>query len=125
MSTYLVYIQRETKHINIDNVINIDFIKENKVLNEVKKSRKIEEAGIWQLKYYIWYLEKRGAAGITGKIDYPLLKKSIEIKLDENDRQELAKKLKEIEKIGDSELPPKESKKAICKKCAYFDLCNI
>lgn len=45
--------QRGDKHINIDNVINIDFIKEHKELHEVKKSRAIEEAGIWQVKYYL------------------------------------------------------------------------
>ena len=39
---------REDKHINIDNVINIDFIKEQRELHEVKKSRAIEEASVWQ-----------------------------------------------------------------------------
>ena len=44
--------QREDKYINIDNIINIDFIRSQGVLHEVKKSRKIEEAGILQVKYY-------------------------------------------------------------------------
>ena len=48
--------KREEKHINIDNVINIDFIADKKILHEIKKSRKIEEAGIWQVKYYLYYL---------------------------------------------------------------------
>ena len=38
---------RDDKHINIDDVINIDFIREKKELHEVKKSKAIEEAGIW------------------------------------------------------------------------------
>ena len=42
--------KRENKHINIDNTINIDFIKERKELHEIKKSKAIEEAGIWQVK---------------------------------------------------------------------------
>lgn len=37
--------QRDNKHINIDDVINIDFIKSHKELHEIKKSRSIEEAG--------------------------------------------------------------------------------
>ena len=47
---------RDEKHINIDNVINIDFIKEHRELHEIKKSKSIEQAGIWQVKYYLYYL---------------------------------------------------------------------
>ena len=68
--------QRDDKHINIDNVINIDFIKEHKELHEIKKSRSIEEAGVWQMKYYLYYLKQRGVDGLKGRIDYPLLKKN-------------------------------------------------
>ena len=69
--------QRDDKHINIDNVINIDFIKEHKELHEIKKSRSIEEAGVWQMKYYLYYLKQRGVDGLKGRIDYPLLKKNL------------------------------------------------
>lgn len=64
--------ERDEKHINIDNVINIDFIREHRELHEIKKSKAIEEAGIWQVKYYLYYLEERGVKNIKGKIDYPL-----------------------------------------------------
>ncbi len=47
--------KREDKHINIDNVINVDFIQTTGVIHEVKKSKKIEEASIFQLKYYLYY----------------------------------------------------------------------
>ena len=67
---------RDEKHINIDNVINIDFIKEKGILHEVKKSKKIEEASILQVKYYLYYLSKRDV-NVKAKIDYPLLKKNI------------------------------------------------
>lgn len=65
---------KNEKHINIDNIINIDFISEHKELHEVKKSKVVEDAGIWQVKYYLYYLWKRGVKGIKGKVDYPLLK---------------------------------------------------
>ena len=42
---------RENKHVMIDNTINIDFIKDWKILHEVKKEKTIEDAGRWQLKY--------------------------------------------------------------------------
>ncbi len=77
--------KRDEKHINIDNVINIDFIRSSGVLHEVKKSRKIEEAGIFQVKYYLYYLKKKGVTDIRARIDYPLLKQSLEIELTEED----------------------------------------
>lgn len=75
--------KKKDKHVNIDDIINIDFISEHKELHEIKKSKAVEDAGIWQVKYYLYYLQKRGVSGLKGKIDYPLLKKSIIVELSE------------------------------------------
>lgn len=117
--------KRDNKHVNIDNVINIDFIRSSGVLHEVKKSRKIEEAGILQVKYYLYYLKQRGVTDIRARIDYPLLKQSIEIELTEEDEQKMETILKDIHKIIELEVPQKSEKKSICKSCAYYDLCFI
>ena len=59
--------EREDKEIDIDQTIVIDWIDfENKIIHEVKKSNKLEEAHIWQVKYYIYYLETRKAVGFKG-----------------------------------------------------------
>lgn len=68
--------KREKKSILIDNTINIDFIKDGAVLHEVKKTKAIEEAGIWQLKYYMYYLKQKGVETLEAKIDYPLLRQT-------------------------------------------------
>ncbi|MDD6168706.1 MAG: CRISPR-associated protein Cas4 [Lachnospiraceae bacterium] len=117
--------KREEKHINIDNVINIDFIADKKILHEIKKSRKIEEAGIWQVKYYLYYLKKRGVSGIIGKNDYPLLKQSLEVTLSETDEQEIEQILDNINHIVSMDEPLPYEKKKICASCAFFDLCAI
>ena len=83
--------RRDDKHINIDNVINIDFIKEHQELHEIKKSKAIEEAGIWQVKYYLYYLKQRGVKGLTAKIDYPMIKKNIVVALSEDYEVQLQK----------------------------------
>ena len=70
-------------------MINIDFIREHRELHEIKKSKAIEEAGIWQVKYYLYYLEERGVKNIKGKIDYPLMKKTLLVELSEQDREKL------------------------------------
>lgn len=113
------------KHILIDNTINIDFITEHNLLHEVKKSKKVEEAGIAQLKYYLYYLKKRGVGGLKGRIDYPLLKQSVNVELSGEDEIEIENAIKDILKIVSSSLPPKYEKKNICKSCAYYDLCCI
>ena len=66
--------KREKKGILIDETINVDFIKNGAVLHEVKKTRSIEQAGLWQLKYYMYYLENKGIQNISAIIDYPLIK---------------------------------------------------
>lgn len=117
--------QRGEKHINIDNVINIDFIKEHKELHEVKKSRAIEEAGIWQVKYYLYYLKQRGVNGLKAKIDYPLLKKNLMVELSQEDEEQLEKIISEIHALREQIQPPGFRAEKICKKCAYHDLCFI
>lgn len=116
---------RELKHVLIDNTVNIDFIKEWKILHEVKKQKSVEEAGIWQLKYYIYFLRKRGINIEKGILDYPKLKKREEIFLTEEDEKRIEEILLEIREIVNLKLPPKLEKLKICKKCAYFEYCYI
>ena len=117
--------KRDEKHINIDNVINIDFIKSSGVLHEIKKSRNIEEASLFQVKYYLYYLKQKGIENIRAKIDYPLLKKTIDVDLTEQDLEDIEIGLKEIKEIVQLPYPPDIKKKRICKSCAYYDLCFI
>lgn len=116
---------KELKHILIDNTVNIDFIKDWKILHEVKKQKSIEEAGIWQLKYYLYFLKIRGINIEKGILDYPKLKKREEVFLSEDDEKKIKEILSKIEKITVMEKPPELEKLKICKKCAYFEYCYI
>ena len=117
---------RDEKHITIDDTISIDFIREHCMLHEIKKSKAIEESGIWQLKYYLYYLKQRGCKEMKGKIGYPLLHRSVEVELTEADEYRLKEVIKEIQEICDGAITEEfPKKKSICKKCAYFDLCFI
>ncbi len=117
--------KREDKHINIDNTINIDFIGNNGTIHEVKKSNKMEDADIAQLKYYLYYLHKRGVENVNGLIDYPKLKEKVKVSLTESDITEMATKMTAIESILRQKLPPPIKKTKICKQCSYFELCYI
>ena len=106
-------------------VTGYDLCPEHKELHEVKKSKAVEDAGIWQVKYYLYYLWKRGVKGIKGKVDYPLLKKSVIVELSENDIKTLEKIIGEITEIECMDTPPMIVNSKLCKKCAYYDLCFI
>ena len=115
----------EKKGILIDNTINIDFIKNGAVLHEVKKTKKIEEAGIWQIKYYMYYLEEKGVKNIQAEIDYPLLRQTEQIILEQKDKKILKKVIEEIEELYKNDKIPKKIDSKICKRCAYYDLCYV
>lgn len=117
--------KREKHSILIDDTINIDFVRNGAILHEVKKTKSIEEAGIWQLKYYMYYLEQRGVKNISAKIDFPLLRESKEIVLTQDDRNVLENVIKNINDIINTEKIPKTMNSKIYKKCAYYDLCYV
>ena len=116
---------RDEKKINIDGVINIDFIRSKKILHEIKKSNSIEPASLLQVQYYLYYLEKKGLIGLKGILNYPLLKQTVEVNLTDKDRENLDNIIIGIKEILRKESPPALEKNGICKKCAYFDLCFV
>lgn len=117
--------EREKKEIDIDDTIRIDFIGRDGVIHEVKKSDRVEEPHIWQLKYYLWYLKQKGVEGVTGKINYPKLRKTLDVFLEDDDSRKIESILTEIQEIVESKIPPKAEKMKLCKKCSYGDMCWV
>lgn len=117
--------EREKKEIDIDNTIRIDFIGKDRVIHEVKKSDKVEEPHIWQLKYYLWYLKQKGVEGITGKINYPKLRKTLDVFLEPGDDEKILAILAGIKGIMNTELPPTAERMKMCRNCSYGDMCWI
>ena len=60
-----------------------------------------------------------------GLIDYPLLKRKVEVYIDDNDIKKLEDMIVEIKEIKNSEIVPCVSKMKICSKCSYHDICFI
>lgn len=116
---------REKKSILIDEMINIDFLKDWKIIHEVKKSRKLDNAGKWQLKYYIWVLRSKGVDIEKGIIDYPKLRKREEVFLDAKEEKELIEIIEDVKEVLRMNLPPETINKSFCKSCAYYELCYI
>jgi len=119
------YPQRAEKYSEIEiDGSKIDFYDaKNKVIHELKRSDKMEEAHEWQLKYYILLLEQNGVEGVTGILEYPKLKATSSIALAEADRVYLKLVIRNIEAIVESETCPPLLNAKICKSCSYFDFC--
>jgi CRISPR-associated exonuclease Cas4 len=117
---------REEKGIDIDGVINIDWLDDKTgIIHEVKKSDSVEKAHEMQVLYYLWYLKQKGVTGITGEIDYPKLKQKTIVLLTDEKGKELLIAMEEIEQIVASEKPPERINKKFCKTCSYYELCWV
>lgn len=124
-STY----KRESHEIDIstdtDKIVLDFYDTKKKLIHEVKKSDKMEDVHIWQVKYYISILENKGITGVKGEIDYPKLRQKISVELSENDKAELNSIRQAIESVLSMSVPPDTIKKPFCKKCSYYDLCYV
>jgi len=102
----------------------IDFFdRKRKIVHEVKKTNKMEELHIWQVKYYIYILKQSGIDGVTGEIDYPKLKRLIRVKLTDEDEKKIEKVINNINKIIEFTNIPSVINKPYCKKCSYYEFC--
>ena len=121
------YPQRTSKYeeISIDG-IKIDYYDvKNKVIHEIKRSPKIEESHIWQVKFYIYVFGHKSITGVKGRIEYPLLHKTIDVDYTKDDEKNIETMREEIIKISSSDICPGVNKKTFCRNCSYFDFCFV
>lgn len=96
-----------------------------KVVHEIKKSDKVEEAHLAQVKYYLYILEQNGIDGATGIIEYPTLRKTERVELTPEDRIEIVSWQGQIHRLITQAQCPARINKPICKKCSYYDFCYV
>ncbi len=106
--------------------IKLDFYDaNNKIIHEIKRSDKVEDAHEWQLKYYIYVLERNGIKNVRGILEYPVLRKTSPVTLSDSDRRAIAEMIDNIERIIKSPKCPEKSPSKICKNCSYYDFCYV
>lgn len=113
---------RNKKEIEIDGRIKIDLWEKEGVIHEIKKTDKIEDAHIWQLKYYLFYMKHKGVS-LRGKIDYPKLKKCKDVDLTDDDCRYIEELLGRVDEVLQKDVPPEIINSKICRKCSYEELC--
>jgi CRISPR-associated exonuclease Cas4 len=95
-----------------------------KVVHETKKSDKMEQAHIAQVKFYLYVLEKNGVESPTGVLEYPKLRQTQVISaLTPDDKAEVEGWIRDTAKILMQEECPDRIKKSFCKMCSYFEFC--
>lgn len=119
------YLQRSGQYeeIEIDGCKVDYYDTKNKVIHEIKKSDKVEEAHEWQLKYYILIFERNGIEGVSGILEYPELRKKNIVLLSSSDRDYLLKVEEDINKIISGNQCPSTISSRICRRCSYEDFC--
>lgn len=104
----------------------IDFYNhKEKVIHETKRGNAVKQAHEWQVKFYIWLLELNDIEGVSGKIEYPKLRKTSDVYLTEPDREYLKQSVKDIQMLIMSDHCPSKIESKICKKCSYYELCYV
>ena len=121
------YPQRSDKYEELEvDGCKIDFYDaHNRVIHEIKKSDKIETAHEWQVKYYIWVLERNGINGVTGLLEYPTMRQTEKVTLNDVDRKRILEIEKDIASIVGDEHCPAVINSKICKQCSYYEFCYV
>lgn len=121
------YPQRPEKYTEVEiGGSKIDFYDaKNKVVHEIKKSDKAEEAHEWQVKYYIWLLAQHGIEGVRGRLEYPKLRETKQVVLTPADETYLLSAMKQVKVIVEGAQCPPVINSKICKSCSYHDFCYI
>jgi CRISPR-associated exonuclease Cas4 len=121
------YPQRSERYCELEiDGIKIDYYdSRNKIIHEIKKSDKMEEAHQWQVKYYIYVLERNGIEGVKGLLEYPLLRHTGEVLLTDEDRTKILEVGEDILRIIEGEKCPEVINNKICSQCSYYEFCYV
>ncbi len=104
----------------------IDFYDpKTKVVHEIKRGNKAEQAHVAQVKYYLWLLEQHGAPGATGLLEYPRLRQTQKVELLPEDYAAIAAWEADIRCIVDNPQCPPVINKPFCRQCSYYELCYV
>jgi len=118
--------KRDKKHIDLAGFpAKIDILSKDGgdyLIVEVKKTSKSLNSAIWQLKYYLYILEEKGL-NFKAKLKIPEERKNYDVFLSKEDIETIENKLKEIEKIILSNLPPKRKRIKFCSACGHNEFC--
>lgn len=105
--------------------IKIDFVGSGCEIHEVKRSRKAEDAHLYQLLYYLYYLKRHAGVEGRGVLHYPLLRRTIDVELTDQRTGKIECVLEEIGRMLSMPNPPCPVRIGFCRRCSYNELCWV
>ena len=93
------------------------------VVHETKKSAAKELAHIAQVQFYLYLLRKNEIVANYGTIEYPKLRQTDKVELNEDDVTAIESKIKRAHAITEQENCLPALLKSKCTNCSYFDFC--
>jgi len=113
---------RRRKEVQVGRV-KIDFVASGCEIHEVKRSRKAEDAHLFQLLYYLYFLRRYAGVNGRGVLHYPLLKRTVNVELTNERITDVEHLLGDMDKLLSSSGPPEPLKVPYCRRCSYSELC--
>jgi len=99
------------------------------VLHETKKSAAAEEAHRWQLRFYLWLLQRTGVTGpdgqpFRGQINYPRQRRTTDVRLTDAHTERLQSIVTSLRDLSARATPPPRiDRRTFCRRCAFEELC--
>ena len=104
--------------------IKVDYFDaKRRIIHEIKKTNKQEQAHEWQLKYYLYVFERNGITGVSGILEYPTMRKTCRVDLSDVDREMIQEMEEKIREVILKEECPDSTRRPLCKNCSYYDFC--
>lgn len=116
------YRNQPRRSLLLENLIAIDVLEGEGTLLEVKHAPTFIEAARLQLRYYLYFLARRGVH-LRGELRFPRQRRRETVILDPAAVAEVEDALKEIARVEALPTPPAVPWKPACRRCAYAPLC--
>jgi CRISPR-associated exonuclease Cas4 len=117
------YPRARHKELMIDGLLRIDFDESTGTIHEMKLSKAFEQAHIYQLLYYLYYLKGKGVEGLSGALNYPKSRRVERVELTPEYEREIEGIVAAVWKIKTSETCPEANQSAKCHKCSFNEYC--
>jgi len=116
------YRDRPRRSLILENLIAIDVLEDEGTVLEVKHAPTFVEAARLQLRYYLYFLWRRGVRR-QGELRFPRQRRRETVELDAAAIAEVEAALEEAARITALPTPPAVPQTPLCRRCAYAPLC--
>ncbi len=116
------YRDRPRRSLLLENLIAIDVLEDEGTVLEVKHAPTFVEAARLQLRYYLYFLWRRGVT-LRGELRFPRQRRREVVELDAAAIAEVEAALEEAARIVALPTPPAAAWMPACRRCAYAPLC--